>query len=262
MSKEERQFQGAWAPVFLFEMVEGGKLTPTEAWLWLNINSFQKNGRRCYMSNETLGGRIGMKERKVRYSLARMEGLGILARTVVGDERFITCLYQQGGTTVPGGRHDGAGEGGTDVPHKDTNRNNTLSAPANAGVRTPIVKKAYVQLAQELAGAIEGVKNIKCQSKVRGWAVAIQKLETVQKIPKPHIKEVLRHYTKNINRHAELYFPQVWSGQSAYEKFEKMEGLMARDGRTSLANSNGNGHPAPMKIIAVHRRVDRINFDN
>jgi hypothetical protein len=87
-----RHFQGSFAPGWLFQLVDDGTLDVQEAWLWLNINSFQEHGRYCYACNATLGRYVGVKIRKVQYIVTKLEGLGLLLRGLDGERRVLTTI--------------------------------------------------------------------------------------------------------------------------------------------------------------------------
>lgn len=229
---EQRYFQGAFAPAFLFELVEGGTIDVNEAWLWLNVNSFQRNGRRCYMTNETLGERVGYKERKVRYYLAHMEEIGILVRELGDEGRFLrTCTPGTGvpppGTALPD-------PPGTGVPHKEEKRKEHLSPPANAGPGTPSKKPPlhpkWRRMADRLATCIATVKKVNSTSDVGKWAYWFEKVHKKHGVPPSRIKRALAWYCEKMPEcHVDKMFLQIFSGEAFFEKFLRLEAAMAKD---------------------------------
>lgn len=72
---QKKEHTGTWIPIQVEELVEKGVLTTTEAWLFVTISSF----KRCFMSNEKLAKRCGVKsESTVRNMLHKLKKLKLV----------------------------------------------------------------------------------------------------------------------------------------------------------------------------------------
>ena len=109
----ERQFKGIWIPAEIWETRD---LSWNEKVVLLEIDSFTASGRDCFISDEYIGGLIGVNERTARRILSKLIDLGYVKKTRFdGRKRYIestltahivraewTNLAGQGGQKCPG----------------------------------------------------------------------------------------------------------------------------------------------------------------
>ncbi len=95
--KEMRHYQGSFVPLTLLDAVSRQEISALELVLWLNINSFQRAGRECWMSNDALGGRAGIMKRQVQRLLDSLITAGWVRRkcrkSKKGTERILSTRY-------------------------------------------------------------------------------------------------------------------------------------------------------------------------
>jgi hypothetical protein len=90
MKTAERNFQGIWIPRIIY-------LDPEVNWyakiLFLEIHSFTKNGRECYMSNKYIASFLHISERQVTRYISQLKSLGWIEETSFnGRKRYLRSL--------------------------------------------------------------------------------------------------------------------------------------------------------------------------
>jgi hypothetical protein len=253
-------------------MVDEKTISPTEAWLWSNINSFQEKGYQCFMSNAVLGECVGLKKRQAQNAINHLEELGLVAKSEgVNDKgekcRILTCLYPTPlATHCYPPSNTVLAPPSSPLPHKDTNRNKTLSERQKPHRTVCEVKEVFINLATSLADAIGIVRNIKYSpTTLRAWARQIQLLHSADGAEIPRIKRGMRWYVQNLPKyHRDRYFVQIYSGTAFREKFfDKLESAMLRYGTDVQGVELGAADAAP-KVRVITRDVPEgfVDEDN
>lgn len=287
---KERYFNGAWAPPFLFYWVAEGRLDVHEAWIWMNIQTYQKHGRKCYLSNLSIGEGCGMKARAAQMRIQHLLELGILTRSwVIRKGRqgrdykariLRVCVPNEPEETTPprtvvlgGPAHGGARGGSTTVLHNEySNEKQTVSQPAAnaAGRGTPLFggdsKKVgekpdkaelpswSLRAAQWLIDAITQVKKVNRTSKLKDWARHyILKLHTVDGFDPGRIKKAMKWYCAQYpKRYGEKYFLVIESGDAFRRKFDQLERAMKESANSDKEARERDGDSVPVWNPATH----------
>lgn len=88
--EQKREFTGIWIPKIV---VEDSRLTWTDRALYAEVASFDS----CYMSNETLGKRLGVGTRRVQQIVSRLKECGYIYQEAFdGRKRYLQTFVSRG----------------------------------------------------------------------------------------------------------------------------------------------------------------------
>lgn len=251
-SFENRSFQGCFAPLAIFKLVDTQKIFPTTAWLWMNIQSFHVSGCQCRASNAFLGLAIGLGKRQVQEHINILIEVGALEREETIDEdgnpiRYLTAITPKG-FPLPPARSTATPRAIDCQPPSavDCYQSNTLNSNKTPdrksgvggdiqGVGKPLGKKIkptpkwksdpwWKEKAIQLETAICKVQKVNRTSDSTKWAKYLFLLREKKGLPKARIAAALDWYCRKLPVwHRDQHFLVIRSGASFYEKFTDVE---------------------------------------
>lgn len=271
--KPKRHFQGCYAPWYLFEMLDARTITPNELALYLTINTFQEHGMKCWLSNATIGDRVGLQKRRAQMLISHLVEVGLVGTYTEGEgkemTRYLTVRnpYQDKAPRAQGcapPRKQLRGPLATGCAQVHTSNGENTVSPQAGTVRETLHPR-WQRYAQTLGDTIALSRKVRhTPAQIRGWAKWIYKLESIKGIEPKRIKAILKWYCANLPANLDnRFYPVVRCGESFFTKFDRLEDAKHR---MELEAAEANGESVEDRgsdIISVIREDDGspINFD-
>jgi len=261
-----RHYRGTFIPVEILDLFETGEVSARAIMLLIIVDSFTRNRKGCFASNEYLRKKLGVDStRTVRSLISDLKDKGLLkCKMRNNNQRLLrTCLekqvpfadtcrsegeeenFQGGGRKFPGGRkkisrgeEENFHHNKEEYRKRNTKEGYSSAAPCGeAGESNQKKKKTRkkkepsdfdVRAAELLRKIVNRAGGIQGESRLnmRNWEDHFRKLRELDKRPEKDIKKLLQWYKVGIN---DRYTPRVLTGEMFRKRFVDLWIAMNRD---------------------------------